>query len=167
MESEGDIVVRDGGGKTLVSDSVLVADDWRPVECGIGDEVGKETCREGSVSVLGWSSEIIYVLKARERERIHARARSDNEEGRTKGIDEGEINDGARGRLATVIEKGLWIEGGGPADGIDPSEEGGKELEEVHGGEGRERMCRWASARARARVLAMVMMMRRHRRAIR
>jgi hypothetical protein len=61
--------------------------------------------------------------------------RQTEEEGKrnrlTKDVEKGKVDGGARGGLASPVEHGLRVEGGTPAEKVDPAKDGGQDLKET------------------------------------
>ena len=77
---------------------------------------------------------------------------------RTKDVDHGEVNGGARSRPAPPVEQGLAVEGGRPTQGVHPAEGGGEELEEQHGFPTLDFRCPRNSASGFARTMKALIM---------
>lgn len=58
----------------------------------------------------------------------------ENRARRTEDVEEGEVDGGARRALPPPVEDGLRVEGGRPAQEVDPAEEAREEGEEAHCG---------------------------------
>lgn len=104
VQREDDVVEGDGGGEAGVAGGVLGADGGGVVEGGVGGEVSGEAC---------FLSATAYCTVGEGR--------------RTEDVEEGEVDGRARGGGAAPVEQGLRVEGGAPAEEVDPAEEAREE----------------------------------------
>ncbi|KAI9158718.1 Leucine--tRNA ligase [Paramyrothecium foliicola] len=128
VQGEDDVVELDGRGEAVVAGGVLVAHDGGVVQGRVGGEsAGSSKSLALCLSLFLFVACLPACLPMRGVAKRTA-------ERLTDGVDQGKVNGCAGGGLAAPVEKRLRVEGGAPAEGVDPAEEEGQDAEEAgHG----------------------------------